>query len=112
MAIVWKTVTLPPAFLGVPYEAGLAMTAGAAVTAIGVNTGALPAGVTVSTSTDPRLVGTPTVTGRFTFTLTANDGGAQVSPSYSLTVYGAVGDEKSTGEFDTPSAVNAKRKLN
>jgi len=109
---VWKTAILPPAFLGVPYEAGLAMTAIAAVTALGVSTGALPAGITVSSTTDPRLVGTPTVTGRFTFTITANDGSAVVSPAYSLAVYGTVGDEKLTGEYDTPSAVASKRKLN
>lgn len=112
MAIVYKTVTLPPAFLGVPYEAAIGVTAAAAVTAVSVNGGALPAGLTISSITDMRVVGTPTVTGRFAFTVTGNDGGAVTSPSYALTVYGAVGDEKLTAEFDTPTAVNAKRKLN
>lgn len=112
MAIVYKTVLLPPAFLGVPYEAGIAMTAAAAVTGIALSTGALPAGVTVSSTTDPRLVGLPTVTGTFTFTLTATDGGVLVSPSYTLTVYGALDDLYDIGSLDTPTMAALQRRLN
>lgn len=115
MTLVWKTVALPPAFLGVPYEAGLAMalTAAGTLASLAVSTGALPAGITVSTTTDPRLVGTPTATGVFTVAFTANDGsGAVVSGSYTLTVYAQPGDEKLTADYETPTARAKQRKLN
>lgn len=112
MTLVWKTATLPPACLGVVYEAGLGVTSAGAVTAIAVSTGALPAGITVSSTTDPRLVGTPTVTGTFTFTLTGSDSGAVVSPSYTLVVFGTLGDDETVAQGLTPTAMNAQRKLN
>jgi hypothetical protein len=107
MALVWKTVALPAAVLGVPYEAGLAMalTAAGTLSGLAVSTGALPAGITVSTTTDPRLVGTPTATGTFTVAFTANDGsGAVVSSSYTLVVYGTEGDYEKVASSDLPAA--------
>ena len=105
--LVWKTTVLPPAVIGVPYEAGLAMALAAAGTLSGlaVSTGALPAGITVSTTTDPRLIGTPTAEGTFTVTFTANDGGgAVVSSSYTLVVYGTAQDESYRRALATPAA--------
>lgn len=107
MTLVWKTVALPPATLGVPYEAGLAMalTAAGTLASVAVSTGALPAGITVSSTTDPRLVGTPTATGTFTVAFTANDGsGPVVSSSYTLFVGGADGDIERGATTDTPAA--------
>jgi large repetitive protein len=109
--LVYKTTAFPPAILGVPYEAGVAMALAAAGTLSGlaVSTGALPGGITVSSTTDPRLIGTPTATGTFTFTLTANDGGgAVVSSSYSITVYGTEGDFEKTAASDTPAAASVQ----
>jgi len=116
--IVYTTVTLPPAFIGVPYEAAVAYkSAATVVTAQSVNTGTLPTGLALDTvGASPgslRITGTPTALGTFTFTVSATDtAGAVVSPSYTIQVFGAEGDEKMTGQFHTPTAANAKRKLN
>lgn len=124
MTVVYKTVNFPDAILGVPYEAAIGLTAAAAVTAIAVSTGALPPGITVSSTTDPRLVGTPTTTlnpswtdassfqpNVFTFTITANDGAAVVSSSYTITVLGTEGDLEHQGVVATPAAALAQLKL-
>lgn len=113
--LVWKTASLPIGFLGAPYEAGLAvaMAAAGTLSGVAVSTGSLPPGLTVSTTTDPRIIGTPTASGVFPVKFTANDGGgAVVSGQLSITIYGAPGDEKLTGDFETPTLGAAKRKLN
>jgi len=111
MAWVWSTtqVGLPPAFLGVPYEVTFATSTATAASAFAVNTGALPTGLTVVSATECRVTGTPTALGTFTFTLTC---AAVVSPTYTITVMGAEGDEKLTAQFHTPGAAASKRKLN
>ena len=81
MTVVYKTVAFPAAVLGVPYEAAIGVTEAGTLTGVAVSTGALPTGVTVSSTTDARLVGTPTETGTYTFTLTVNDGSGAVVPA-------------------------------
>lgn len=113
MTVVWKTTAFQPGCLGIAFEEGLAMTCAGAITALALSTGSLPPGITVSAGTDPRLIGTPTVAGAYTFTLTANDGsGAVVSPSYTLTVFASLGDAEQTAFGLTPAALAAQRKLN
>lgn len=109
MALTWTTTVFPPAFLGEPYEAGLGFAGGVAMSALAVNSGSLPTGLSVAGAADSRITGTPTATGTFTFTLT---GGGVASGSYTIQVFGAEGDEKMTGQYHTPAAANAKRKLN
>jgi putative Mn2+ efflux pump MntP len=102
MALAWTTVAFPPAVIGVAYEAGMGFT-GATMSALAVSTGALPTGVTVSSTTDPRLIGTPTATGTFTFTLT---GAGVVSGSYSIQVYGSAEDLQLQAINLTPEAAS------
>jgi Putative Ig domain len=109
MALTYTTTVFPPAFLGVPYDAGIGVTGGIAISALAVNTGALPTGLTISTTTDNRIIGTPTATGLFTFTLTC---AGVVSGTYTIKVYGTISDPYRTGEFATPTADAFKRKLN
>lgn len=94
--IVWKTVSLPDAIVGVPYEAGLATTAAATlVTACGVNTGALPPGLVANATDHVRITGTvkgvnAALPKTYTFTLSMTDtAGAVISPSYTITVRAA-----------------------
>lgn len=131
MAVVYKTVTLPNAIVGVPYEAAIGMTVAGAVTAFALSTGTLPPGLAVSSATDARIVGTPTsalnpawvnnengtgssfAPNQFNFTLTANDGGgAVVSGTYTILVFGSENDGLSTANFATPGAMALMRKLN
>ena len=109
MAWTWSNTVWPDGFLGVPYEAGAATSVGTVASAFAVNTGALPTGLAVAGAADNRITGTPTATGVFTFTLTC---AGVVSPSYTITVYGAEGDEKAVAKYHTPGAAAAKRKLN
>jgi len=83
--ILWKTLTLPNAVVGEPYEAALGHNAAAsAITACAVTTGALPPGITINADF-VRLTGTPTKAGTFTFTLTLTDtAGGVVSGSLSI----------------------------
>jgi len=91
--ITWRTVSLPDATAGVPYEAGLAETGAAtAITACTVATGSLPPGLSI-TADKVRISGTPKGAGigqTYTFTLTMTDtAGAVTSGSLSITVRGA-----------------------
>lgn len=74
--ITWRTISLPDAVAGVPYEAGLAESGSlTAVTNCVVATGALPTGLAISADF-VRITGTPKGTGAgktFTFTLTMTD---------------------------------------
>jgi hypothetical protein len=114
--IVYTTVNLPPAFLGMAYEAAIAYKAAAsAVTAqgatAGTNTTGLPAGLALDTNASApgslRITGTPTGAastpqgsgvatsgpGAYTFAVTATDsGGAVVSSAYTINVYSSFTD--------------------
>lgn len=109
-----NTQALPPGFLGVPYEVAIGIRGMASVlTATGLNSGSLPPGLSIAAANDLRLVGTPTQAGVFTFKFTATDSaGAAVSPTLTLTIYDAPGDEKLTADFATPTAVASHRRLN
>lgn len=113
MTVVYKTASLPLGFVGVPYEAAVGMTVAGAVSGFALSTGTLPPGVAVSSASDARLVGTPTQAGVYTFKVTANDGGGAVVSSFlTITIYDAPGDEKSTADLATPTAVATHRRLN
>jgi hypothetical protein len=112
-SLVWKTSTFAVGFVGVSYEAGLAFAVAGPVTTITVASGALPAGITISSGTDPRLIGTPTAVGVYTFTLAANDGGGAVtSPAFTLTVFWTLGDAEATAYGMTPAVLASERHLN
>lgn len=95
--ITWRTASLPDAYAGVPYEAGLAETGSlTAVTASTVATGALPPGLSLSAD-HVRITGTPKGSGignTYTFTITLTDtAGGVTSGSLSILVR-AIGPEK------------------
>lgn len=101
--IVWRTTQagFPVAYVGVPYEAGLAVTGNAtAITNCVVASGALPPGLSISadfvrvTGTVVAAVGTNPA-GTYTFTLTMTDtAGGVTSGSYSIKVeFGGPSDE-------------------
>lgn len=115
--IVYTTVNLPPAQIGVPYEAAIAYkSAGSLVTAQSVVAGGsltgLPAGLALDTvGAAPgslRITGTPTGAassgnapqsgeGAYTFTVSATDtGGAVVSGTYTIQLVAAL-EELSAG---------------
>jgi hypothetical protein len=110
--IVWKTLTLPDAVVGAPYEAGLAFTGNAtAVTACVVKggSGALPTGLAVNADL-VRLTGTPkAVAGVYTFKLTITDtAGAVDSGTFTLRVRD--GFDRSPGDVnsDSPASQNGR----
>lgn len=91
--ITWRTVSLPPAIAGVPYEAGLAETGSlTAVTNCTVATGSLPPGLSINAD-HVRITGTATGAGinkTYTCTLTMTDtAGGVTSASLSITVRSA-----------------------
>lgn len=103
--IIVKTQTLPAASAGVPYEAGLAITGQAtAVTAVSVASGALPPGLVVDTTL--RVTGTPTASGKYTFTLSLTEtAGSVTSGSLTISVgWPAIADVLA----QSPTAQNAK----
>ncbi|MHB8800362.1 MAG: Ig domain-containing protein, partial [Thermoanaerobaculia bacterium] len=91
LTVSCPTITVSPASFGngtagVAYgPVTLTQTGGVGTVTYGVTTGALPAGVTLSSA--GVLSGTPTVTGTFTFTVTATDANACTgTQSYTLVV--------------------------
>ncbi|WP_394663379.1 putative Ig domain-containing protein [uncultured Sphingomonas sp.] len=87
LTVASATVALNPANLpagtsGAAYSEALSATSGTAPYSYAVTTGALPAGVTLSSS--GVLAGTPTQSGSFTFTVTATDSSTGSGP-YSAT---------------------------
>jgi hypothetical protein len=91
--ITWRTVSLPVAIAGVPYEAGLAETGSlTAVTNCTVATGSLPPGLSINAD-HVRITGTPLGSGidkTYTCTLTMTDtAGGVTSTSLSITVRSA-----------------------
>jgi hypothetical protein len=86
-SIVWKTVTLPEAIMGQPYEAGLSMNGQATAVTVTVKSGStLPAGLVINAD-GVRITGTPTVLGVYSFILTATEtAGAVDSGTYTMHV--------------------------
>ena len=75
---------LPDAVNGTAYSQSFTATGGTAPYSFAVTRGALPAGLTLNNG---KLEGTPTVTGTYTFTVTATDSvGQTVGKEFSLTV--------------------------
>ena len=124
--ITITSTSLPPAFLGAPYEASVGYKGAAtAVTAQSISVGNLPHGLALDTvGAAPgslRISGTPdgaanatpqSGVGVYTFTVSVTDTAGAVTKSLSITLYGAYGDEKLTADFDTPTYRNNQRKLN
>ncbi len=86
--IVVGPSTIPDGIAGVAYSQNIIATGGTAPYAYAITTGALPAGITLSSA--GLLSGTSTVAGTFTFTVTATDAttgtGAPYSAATSYTV--------------------------
>ncbi|WP_425520158.1 putative Ig domain-containing protein [Xanthomonas cannabis] len=85
-AVVIGPAALPAATAGSAYSQNLSASGGTAPYSFAITAGALPAGLTLSSS--GMLSGTPTASGTFNFTATATDSGAPTSGSraYALTV--------------------------
>lgn len=103
--ITWRTVSLPDAVAGVPYEAGLAETGSlTAVTACVVATGSLPPGLSINAD-HVRVTGTPTGAGidkTYTCTITMTDtAGGVTSGSLSITVRAAADNAGADRPFST-----------
>ena len=106
--IVWKSVTLPNAFIGEAYEAGLAVTGAATAvtgTVVKAGSGALPPGVAVA-SDFVRLTGTPTSEGVYSFKLTMTDTAGGVDSGL-FTI--AVMDRRQSDVLELPPAVQVGR---
>jgi hypothetical protein len=87
--IAISPASLPSGLAGVAYSQTLTASGGTAPHTFAVTSGALPAGVTLSSS--GVLTGTPTSSGSFSFTVTATDaGGCTGSRSYTLSVSGGL----------------------
>jgi hypothetical protein len=89
--IVYDTVTLPDAVVGVAYEAALAYHGNAsAMSAASISNGALPTGLAIDAALPfSRITGTPkgNQAGTYTFKVTLTDtAGAVQSGSYTLNV--------------------------
>ncbi len=78
-------VSLPGATVGNGYSSSLSATGGAAPHSFTVSAGALPAGLSLSSS--GTLAGTPTAGGSFTFTVTASDNSPAPGPFSASQVY-------------------------
>jgi hypothetical protein len=86
-ALTITTATLPNAVVGTPYSQTLAAAGGTGVFTWSISTGALPAGITLSSAGS--LSGTPSASGTFTFTVSVTGGGQTATQSFTITV-GAV----------------------
>jgi outer membrane autotransporter protein len=83
--IVVDPVTLPAALQNLGYSQTISASGGTAAYAFAVTSGALPAGLTLSSA--GVLSGTPTVAGTFSFTVTASDANAYTGArAYTLSV--------------------------
>jgi hypothetical protein len=86
-ALTITTATLPNATVGTPYSQTLTASGGGTF-AWSVSTGALPAGITLSSAGS--LSGTPTAPGTFTFTVSVTGGGQTATQSFTITVTAAL----------------------
>lgn len=83
--ITLAPATLPPGVKSQPYSQTITATGGVGAYTFAVTGGALPSGLTLSTA--GLLSGTPTVSGNFSFTITATDtNSATGSQAYTLSV--------------------------
>ena len=82
-ALTITTAALPNATVGTPYSQTLTAS-GSGTFAWSVSTGALPAGITLSSAGS--LSGTPTAPGTFTFTVSVTGGGQSATHSFTITV--------------------------
>jgi uncharacterized repeat protein (TIGR03803 family) len=85
--VVLTPTSLPAATEGVVYSRTIAATGGIAPYTFAVTSGVLPAGLTLNSATGV-LSGSPTVTGSFNFTITANE------------TYGLTGSQANTVKID------------
>ena len=86
-ALTITTAALPNATVGTPYSQTLTAS-GSGTFAWSVSTGALPAGITLSSAGS--LSGTPTAPGTFTFTVSVTGGGQTATQSFTITVTAAL----------------------
>ena len=86
-ALTITTAALPNATVGTPYSQTLTAS-GSGTFAWSVSTGALPAGITLSSAGS--LSGTPTAPGTFTFTVSVTGGGQSATQSFTITVTAAL----------------------
>jgi large repetitive protein len=98
--IVIKTQNLPAATVGETYEAGIAYSGNAAaLSGFSVTSGSLPPGLAVSSATDPRILGTPTTSGTYTFKVSLTDAnGTTQSPT--LTIVASLAKGGTDGSSD------------
>jgi large repetitive protein len=83
--IAFAPASLPNGTAAIPYAQTISATGGVSPLGFSIGSGALPAGLTLSTS--GTLTGTPTVVGSFTFSVTATDVNGQTgSRSYTLAI--------------------------
>lgn len=87
--ITINPATLPAGTSGIAYSQAITATGGAAPYTYGITAGAVPAGLTLSTT--GTLSGTPTASGSFTFSVTATDSSTGTGPfsatrSYTLAI--------------------------
>lgn len=80
---VWIDRFLNGMVTGLPYNDGIV--AGANISNYSISSGTLPAGLTLNTSTGT-ITGTPTTVGAYSFTISAQNGAATLSQSFSGTV--------------------------
>lgn len=82
--------TPPIGFVGIPYSAALTATTGSGASLTwSVTSGALPPGLTLNANSG-LLVGQPTTSGQYTFTVQVTDGIQPVTQQFTVTIYGAV----------------------
>ena len=106
--IVIKTVNLPAAIVGEPYEAAIAYSGTAsALSGFSVTSGSLPPGLAVSSATDPRILGTPTARGTYTFKVTLTDtaGGVQSSTLSIVTTFAGTDDLSAVAGTNDPNSI-------
>lgn len=104
--ITLNPATLPSAVLGVFYSQTLTASGGTPPYTFTVSSGALPPGLTLSTTTGTTAVisGTPTTNGLFSFTVTATDAnGCPGSRTYSLQLPAGPGGPPAGGSVPTLS---------
>jgi len=79
------TATLPNGTVGAAYNQTLAATGGSGTLTWSISTGALPTGITLSSSTGS-LSGSPSAPGAFTFTVSVTSGGQTAIAQFAITV--------------------------
>ncbi|MEW9573010.1 putative Ig domain-containing protein [Rhodanobacter sp. Si-c] len=85
--LAWSTTSLPTGTVGASYSSAVAASGGATPLAYAINSGALPAGLTLNANTGA-ITGTPTAGGTFnpSFKVTDADGATLTSGTMTLTI--------------------------